>query len=270
MQVGEWLRIATQFLQSKGILTARLDALILLEDILAINRAMLLAEPSTDMSDVQVAVLQKLLSRRAHHEPMAYIRGRAEFFGRSFKISPDVLVPRPESETMIELLKELPDLPSRPKIADIGAGSGALGISAALELPNASVDLLEIDDAVITNAQTNVDLFTLKLTVIKSDLLKQAHKPYDVLLCNLPYVPDDYAINKAAEYEPPLALFAGPDGLDLYRRLFSQIKEIPIKPLYILCESFLSQHTSLVAIAQESNYSLTKTVDFIQQFKHKV
>ncbi len=267
MQAGEWLRIATQFLQSKGILTARLDALILLEDLLNTNRALLLAEPATELSDVQVAVLQKLLARRSHHEPMAYIRGKAEFYGRSFKISSAVLVPRPESEAIIELLKGITDLPSKPRIADVGTGSGALGITAALELPHASVELLDIDESALQIAQANVALFTLHIVVTASDLLKQAIKYYDVLLCNLPYVPDEFAINKAAEHEPPLALFGGKDGLDLYRRLFEQITGLSKKPLYILCESLPEQHSLLADIAMKYGYNLQKTNDFIQQFK---
>src|SRR5206468_2375228 len=107
MTVGYWLRTATNYLQSKSITTARLDCLVLLEDTLNTKRETLLAEPQTEISDAAVEHLQKLLNRRARHEPLAYIRGRTEFYGRRFRITEAVLEPRPESETMIDMLKHL-------------------------------------------------------------------------------------------------------------------------------------------------------------------
>jgi release factor glutamine methyltransferase len=287
MTTSYWLNTATHFLQSKSITTARLDALILLEDTIGKNRAQLLAEPTMEMKDAWVAHLQKLLIRRSRHEPLAYIRGFSEFYGRKFVINSSVLEPRPESETLIELLLELPLFRSaegsnsvlqehtahanktssnRPTIADIGTGSGALGITAALQLPDATVDLLELDPAAAKVAQFNVDRLTTGLRVILSDLLDSTDAAYDVLICNLPYVPDDYAINKAATFEPVLALFGGPDGLDLYRKLFSQLSAVQKRPLFILTESLPQQHDSLKDLARENGYELDKTADFIQQF----
>ena len=269
MTTAYWLKTATAFLQSKGIQTARLDALILLEDTLKIDRGKLLAEPDMELKDGAVDALQKLLGRRSRHEPLAYIRGKAEFYGRMFKVSSAVLVPRPESETMIELLKSITDLPEQPSIADVGSGSGALGITAALELSSARVELLEIDSAALAISQMNVVLHTTETQVTKSDLLERSSHDYDVLLCNLPYVPDEYVINEAARHEPPIALFAGADGLDLYRRLFNEIAEKRNRPLYVLTEALPVQHADLVTIARESGYALLQTDDFIQVFKYQ-
>jgi release factor glutamine methyltransferase len=280
MTTGYWLKTATQFLQSRAITTARLDCLVLLEDAMQINRAQLLAEPDKDMRDGLVNHLQKLLVRRSKHEPLAYIRGRSEFYGRNFVINQHVLTPRPESEMMIDLLKELYPAPDesapysfsasntqkRLLIADVGAGTGALGITAAMELENASVDLLEIDDEALKVAERNVDLMTSHVTVKKSDLLLGGLKSYEVLLCNLPYVPDAYEINKAASFEPKIALFGGPDGLDLFRRLFEQVSELADRPLYILTEALPSTHDALLAIAVATGYRLLRTEDFIQVF----
>ena len=276
MKIHEWLKQAGKQLKAAGISTARLDALVLLEDVAGIGRARLLAEPDMELSTAQTAKLKKLLKRRAQHEPLAYIRGRTEFYGREFVITPAVLEPRPESETMIDVFKVLAkdglldqkepgnELPLR--IADVGTGSGALGITAALEASNISVDLLDIDPKALTVAKTNVDKFTLNISTIKSNLLEQSAKDYDILLCNLPYVPDDYHINQAAGREPRLAIFGGPDGLDLYRRLFQQISKLSKQPLYILTESLLPQHVALSHIAAEDGYKLTSTDDFIQFF----
>lgn len=260
-------------LSKAGVGTARLDSLVLLEDYLGKDRAWLLAHPDTEILAVQVTELKKLLSLRTEHKPMAYIRGHTEFYGRDFVISSAVLEPRPESETMIDLFRSLlADGSLRlkkgysPKIADVGTGSGALGITAALEVPETSVDLIDIDPETLKIAKMNVDKFTLEVNLIESDLLTNTSLAYDVLLCNLPYVPDDYQINLAASHEPEIAIFGGPDGLDLYRKLFSQVKNLTQQPLYILTESLPPQHHELSKIAAQNGYKLTRENDFIQLF----
>src|SRR5258708_2470149 len=104
----QWLQQATSQLQAAGISTARLDALVLLEDCLYQDRAMLLADPEKKLTAPQLLKLEKLLNRRAQHEPLSYVRGKTEFYGHEFVLTTAVLEPRPESETMIDLLKELP------------------------------------------------------------------------------------------------------------------------------------------------------------------
>lgn len=268
MTLNGWLKQAEQQLSSAGIGTARLDALVLLENVTGKDRAWLLAHPDHKLSTPEQAKLTKLLTRRSQHEPLAYIRGTTEFYGRNFVISPAVLEPRPESETMIDLLKKLPDVPSKPLIADVGTGSGALGITAKLELPDSTVELLEIDEKALKIAQTNVDKYTISVNVLRSDLLSKSSQSNHVLLCNLPYVPDDYQINQAAGQEPKLAIFGGPDGLDLYRRLFQQVANLSEQPLYLLTECLPPQHTVLQAIAEKTQYKLLKSDDFIQVFRH--
>jgi release factor glutamine methyltransferase len=265
MRIDSWMKLTTKKLTQAGIGTARLDALVLLEDVTGRDRAWLLAHPETEILSKELGQLEKLLSRRARHEPLAYVRGKTEFYGHEFVITPAVLEPRPESETMIDCLKELYEKASKGgsnkpawRIADVGAGSGALGIAAALELPSCRVELLEIDPKALQVAKINVDKFTLSINVLPSDLLSAAKNSYDVLLCNLPYVPDHYQINLAASREPRQAIFGGPDGLDLYRRLFDQIKTLKQKPLYILSECLPPQHAALRTIAQQGDYRTVK------------
>jgi release factor glutamine methyltransferase len=267
MKIEKLLNNSIGSLEAAGIGTARLDALVLLEDVTGQERAWLLAHPEYEIPAAQLAKLEKLFKRRAGHEPLAYVRGHTEFYTRDFVITPAVLEPRPESETMIDCLKSLYKLCKKGpewRIADVGTGSGALGITAALELPDCRVDLLEVDDQALEVAKINVDKFTLNIRVIKSDLLLGTDCNYNVLLCNLPYVPDDFQINQAAGREPKLAIFGGPDGLNVYKRLFNQIKKLKIKPLYILCESLPSQHNELLKVARKAGYSLKVADDFIQ------
>jgi len=265
MHIANWLQQASQQLSSAGITTARLDALVLTEDRLGKDRSYLLAHPELEINDADKNVLTQQLAERSRHVPLAYIRGKSEFYGREFIITPAVLQPRPESETMIELLLDL-DLPSDVRIADVGTGSGALGITAQLELPTATIELLDIDASALAVAQMNVVNHTLAIKVVKSDLLEHTDRNYDVLLCNLPYVPDDFHINTAALHEPKLALFGGPDGLDLYHSLFADIQNLQYKPLYILTEALPPQHSALRSIAGDHGYRLLKSADFIQVF----
>jgi release factor glutamine methyltransferase len=280
MHINKFLIFMVESLQAAGIGTARLDALVLLEDVTGRDRSWLLAYSESELSATQTAKLEKLLKRRTRHEPLAYLRGQTEFYGREFVLTSAVLEPRPESETMIEQLKALPVFgPVIPnsgaypakrgqviRIADVGTGSGALGITARLELPKTEVDLLEIDPAACKVAKTNVDKFTLNIRVIRSDLLAASRQDYDVLLCNLPYVPDDYQINRAATREPRLAIFGGPDGLDIYRRLFDQVSQLKKQPLYILTEALPPQHAVLAELAAQAGYRLNASEDFIQVF----
>ncbi len=267
MTNNEWLKEATNSLKAANIGSARLDALILLEDEIEQDRAWILAHPEHGIMAQSLKKLNKKLARRANHEPLAYIRGFSEFYGRRFKVNKRVLEPRPESEAMIDLLKEL-KLPKKAWVADIGTGSGALGITAALELPNHNVDLYDIDASALAVARHNCALHELHLHCYKRNLLNRSARPYDVLLANLPYVPEKWKINQAAAMEPRIAIFGGKDGLSLYRQLFEQIAKLPWRPNYVLTESLPPQHKKLAEVAKKAGFKLQKSQDFIQLFKN--
>lgn len=267
MKVEEWLKQAANTLKTANIGSARLDVLILLEDEIDRDRAWILAHQEQPILTVSLKKLNKKIVRRATHEPLAYIRGFTEFYGRRFKVNKRVLEPRPESETMIDLLKEL-RLPKTSWIADIGTGSGALGITAALELHNHNIDLYDIDAAALAVARHNCALHELHLHCYKRDLLNRPVRSYDVLLANLPYVPNKWQINQAAAMEPRLAIFGGQDGLDVYRRLFEQLTKLNWQPQYIFTESLPPQHPKLTEIAKEASFKLRQAQDFIQLFEN--
>lgn len=266
MRLDEVLKKVEAELKKAGISSARLDSLILLEDTLHHGRAWILAHPEAQVSIVQARRLMRKVERRARHAPLAYVRGHTEFYGRVFKVNRHVLEPRPESETMIEMLKHL-RLPASPAIADVGAGTGALGITAALELHNSKVDLYEISAGALAVAKHNVHLHELHLHTRKMNLLSRPLRPYDAVLANLPYVPDTWHINEAAMAEPKIAIFGGKDGLDVYRKLFAQLDRFTWKPKYVLTESLPPQHERLAGIARQHGFTLFKTDDFIQAFK---
>lgn len=261
----DWLVWATQQLSAENIATSQLDALVLLEDCLQIPRANILAHPETQLSRDKIEKLGPQIARRKTHEPLAYIRGKTEFYGREFIVNHYTLEPRPETEAMIELLKKY--CPDSATIADIGTGSGAIAITAALEIPRAVVVATDVSSKCLAVTKKNIQKFSLAIQCFEGDLLDPLkEQKLDVLLCNLPYVPDDFDVNEAARHEPKLALFGGKDGLDLYRKLFAQINERAQKPKLILTESLPNQHKELEQIAQKSGYKLQETNDFIQVF----
>ena len=265
MTTQKWLNQAVDTLTNAGIGTARLDALVLLEDVLNKDRAHLLAHPETILTTEQQKVLKGLIQSRAKHEPLAYIREKTEFYGREFKLNHDVLEPRPESETMIDLLKKL-KLPAKPVIADIGTGSGAIAITAKLEIPTANVFATDIDENCLVLTRQNAKKYETKMTILHGNLLEPLKKPVDVILANLPYVPDHYQINQAALQEPRIAIFGGEDGLELYRQLFKQLKTGKYGKPVVFTESLPFQHQDLAKIASQTNYKQTQEDDFIQVF----
>lgn len=263
VNINDWLSSSTKKLRASGIGTARLDCLVLLEDTIGKDRAWLLANPDHKLSTSQVKKLDTLVARRAAHEPLAYIRGKTEFYGRDFIINYNVLEPRPESETMIELLKNLSGI---DRIADIGTGSGALGITANLELPETEVIASDIDPKCIKLARENANKHNVEIDFYAGDLLDPIAKPIDVIIANLPYVPTDFKLNDAAMQEPKIAIFGGTDGLDVYRRLFAQTAKLSQVPKYILTESLPFQHKELSKIAESAGYRQFDKADFVQLF----
>lgn len=266
MKLLDYLSDATRLLTDAGIITARLDALVLIGDVIGKDRAHLLAHPEIELTHEQQIQLQKLLDGRATHEPLAYIRGKTEFYGREFVVNNDVLEPRPESEDIIELLKQQ----SADTIIDVGTGSGALAITAKLELPQAQVLALDIDQNCLTVTRQNARKHGVDIKFLQGNLLEPVFDhPMQhpvAILANLPYVPDDYAINTAATHEPKLALFGGQDGLNLYRTMFQQLNEYFPTGTLVFTESLPNQHTELMNIALTQNYTQVDHRGFIQVF----
>lgn len=261
--VQDFLKTATAQLSEAGIESARLDALILLEDAVGVDRAHLLAHPDQTIPPPILTTLRAQLFERVKYIPLAYIRGFAPFYGRLFTVDTSVLVPRPETEAIIDLLKEATtDKPIH--CADVGTGSGCLGITATLEVVGVTVDLYDIDAGALAVAKQNARNLKVHCRYHRHDLLHGIKRHYDVVLANLPYVPTGLSINQAAKHEPPLALFAGQDGLDVYRRLFSQL--VTLRPTHVITESLTSQHQALTELARHTGYRLKATKGLAQHF----
>jgi len=267
MNISEWLEKTTTTLQNKGT-TPRLDAEVFLCHVLGKDRAEILAHSDDDLEEASASKLKKLIARRKKNEPIAYILGKSEFYCREFFINKDVLVPRPESETMIDLLR---DQGVEGVIVDVGTGSGALAVTAKLELPATEVFAIDIDPNCIKLAEKNAQNHDARIDFFTGNLLepylklKTKNSPL-IILANLPYVPNGYQINEAARHEPELAIFGGMDGLDLYRELFSQISHLKSKICFVFTESLPEQHQELESLAKKAGYKQISARDLIQVF----
>jgi release factor glutamine methyltransferase len=270
MKISQALAWGQETLTKSGIATARLDALVLLEDNLKLDRAHILAEPDEPASESALRLFRKQINQRAEHLPLAYIRAKTEFYGREFVLTAQVLEPRPESEAMIEEYSALP-LKDSAAVIDVGTGSGAIIITAQLERPHALACATDISDACLHLAAKNAVRYNVKLDLYKGDLIKPippaVWEREAIVLANLPYVPDSWQLNPPAMREPKIAIFGGPDGLRLYRRLFKQLLALSPMPQWVLTEALPPQHNELSVIAHNSGYKLIKTNDFIQVFK---
>ena len=225
------LREASERLTQAGCESPRLDAEILLARCLCVNRAYLVAHGEETLAADVWARFRSWVQRRERREPVAYIIGRREFYGLDFAVTPAVLIPRPETEHVVEAVLELAQA-RHPQgegvsIVDVGAGSGAIAVALAVHLPLARVCALEASPDALAVAWANADRHGVaeRVCLVESDLLSGLPWQADILVANLPYVSDEEWENLAPEirlYEPPLALRGGPDGLDVIRGLLRQ------------------------------------------------
>jgi release factor glutamine methyltransferase len=266
------LTLATQTLAASEHLrpNAHRDAELLLLHTLQIPRTTLLAHPTRELSAAEESLYESLLQRRLRNEPIQYITGQQEFYGLPFKVTPAVLIPRPETEHLVEaVLHHLPiDQPT--KIVDIGTGSGAIAIALAVHLPQAQITALDISPEALAIASTNAETNNVanRITFLQSDLLSAIayETPYDAIVSNPPYIPETDSPTlhpEVRDHEPHTALFAGTEGLDIYRRLIPQAHAL-LKPNGLLSlEIGHGQREALAALLHDWH-----NVNFVDDLQH--
>jgi release factor glutamine methyltransferase len=229
MTLGQWLeRGECQLRDAPHPERARRDAETLLLHLLGRNRAWLVSHLDDQFGGCKSIGYAALLERRRRGEPIQYITGETEFYGLPFRVTPDVLIPRPETEHLVEKVIEFLARVSRPRIVDVGTGSGAIAIALARALPDSEISALDLSEKSLNVARENADRNAVadRLQFVHGDLLAPLPAgQFDVVVSNPPYVPTtdrDTLPYEVREYEPELALFAGDDGLAVYRRLIPQ------------------------------------------------
>ena len=218
-----------QKLEAAGIPDARLEAEVLVMNVMRMARQNIFGGQDTEVSEQQQTALDVLLERRYNREPLAYLLGQREFYGINVMLTPAVLIPRPETESLVEhaLFMALMGMESTDMIiADIGTGSGAIAINLAIHLPAAKIFAVDVADEVLDVAAFNIRAHGVseRVTLGIGDLLEPVPEPIDLIVANLPYIPTDRisTLQPEVQQEPALALDGGPDGLDLIRRLLTQ------------------------------------------------
>jgi release factor glutamine methyltransferase len=246
----------------------RRDAELLLMRLLGCDRAYLLTHPDAVLSAEQAVMYESWLRRRAAHEPIQYILGEQEFFGHTFTVTPDVLIPRPETEHLVEALLERVPHDQRLRIADIGTGSGAIAVALACSLPQAQLTAVDISEAALAVATQNACAHHVaeRIRFLQSDLLSAiAGECFDAIVSNPPYVAEiDWGSlePQVIDYEPATALFAGPSGLDVYERLIPQA-HAALKPGgWLLMEIGLGQRDAVAGLL--SGWKNVSFVDDLQ------
>lgn len=237
--------------------TEPLDAGVLLAHVLDRPRTALLAHPEMPLTDEQAAQFATLVKRRAAGTPIAYLIGRHPFYDRDFLVTPDVLIPRPETEHLIDAALAWARGRVVLRVADIGTGSGAIAVTLAAHLPDAHVHAVDCSPAALDVARQNAERAGVggRITFHQGDLLAPLlaqGEPLDLIAANLPYIPTaDLAALDVARHEPVLALDGGPDGLDAIRRLLTQAPRVLAANGLILLEIGAGQGEAAAGLARE-------------------
>jgi release factor glutamine methyltransferase len=248
---GEVLQAARVRLTSTSQYPRR-DAELILAHVLGCDQTALLTHPERLLSPVEADQFESLLKRRLASEPVQYLTGAQEFFGLLFEVTPDVLIPRPETEHLVEAVLERFDREASLRIVDVGTGSGAIAVALAHALPQSRVTALDLYPAALEVARRNAQRHGVidRVTLRQSDLLAAASAAeFDVVVSNPPYIADGEKLEpQVANYEPRFALYAGPTGLEAYERLIPQACKV-LKPRgWLIMEIGYGQRPALEAL----------------------
>ena len=217
-----------------------------------------------DITEEEYNEIMEITARRSMGEPLQYILGETEFMGLTFKVNDNVLIPRQDTETLVEtVIKKIKD--KNVRVLDIGTGSGCVGISIAKLCPNAEVTMLDYSEAVLDVAEENAKLNDVNVNLIKCDILEEIPEgKFDVIVSNPPYIETDTIFsldNIVARYEPPEALDGGFDGLMFYQRIAELAPEIMDDNSFLAVEIGYNQAEAVTEILDEAEFSAIKVIE---------
>lgn len=255
-RIKDILDWTTRFFLEKGIEEPRLEAEVLLARVLKKNRVYLYANYEAPVNQEERVSYRKLISRRVKGEPLAYIVGCKEFMSLEFELGPDVLIPRADTELLVETVMDLAKDKADLRICDVGTGSGAIAVSLAYYLPDAMIFATDISSRAVEIARKNAGRHKVDIHFSQGDLLYPLlnEEKFDIITANLPYIsPDEYEeLDRGIrQYEPRGALLAPGDGLDIYRRFLPQAFNMLKPGAYLLIEIGCNQGRQALIMGQE-------------------
>jgi release factor glutamine methyltransferase len=261
MTVREILNETTRSFETLGIPSARLDAEVLLAFCLKLDRLEFLKNPEMQINKAQQNQFQKLVARRLKWEPVAYITGSKEFWTFVLEVNKDVLIPRPDTEVIVEETLNICKTQnfSKPLILDIGTGSGAIALAIAKEISDARVAATDISKAALALARKNAGNLGLKKQIkfLQGNLFEPVEGFFDIIVSNPPYIADhEYQELPMGvkKYEPKIALWAGQTGVEFYEKLIYQSKNHLNKNGWLLLEIGAKQEASVRKIMENCEY----------------
>jgi release factor glutamine methyltransferase len=272
LTVLDVLNKSTEYLVKKGIESPRMNAELLLADILKCKRLELYLMYDRPLTEKELTEYREYLKRRSTFEPAQYIIGTVEFYGLEFKVSPAVLIPRPETEILVETVINSVSKEDELRIMDIGSGSGNISIAIAVNLPNAYVIGIEISESAITVAEENLKKYDLnkRVSFLNYDILslnRDEFSDFDIIVSNPPYVSkEDYGKvqKEILNYEPNIAVTDFHDGYKFYREIISLASHI-LKPYgKMFLEIAQGQSKNINEIMKENNF---KEISIVQDYQ---
>ncbi len=276
ISIANALTLGAQLLDAAGVDEARMEAGSLLAPVLRRDRAFIIAHAEDALTDEEMRSFRGFVGRRARREPLQYITGRQEFFKLEFEVTPDVLIPRPETEIIVETAWELLRDVARPLVADIGTGSGCIVISLLNELPNAHAVATDTSPLALRVARRNAERHGVidRLTLLESDCLSALEPAgqFSLIASNPPYVSDNErnAMQREVIYEPAAALFAGPDGLAVIRRLLRDARLFLQRDGYLVFEIGFGQHEAVKNLIDRDVWKLLEIREDLQSIPRTV
>ena len=268
LSIADFLAISTKTLSEAGIASARLDSELILAHVLRRSREWLLAHDTDTLTQSQQRQVRQLLLQRTQHRPIAYLTGRRDFYGHSFLVNEQVLVPRPESEVILAMLDELMQDNHLRTVLDVGTGSGCLAISIKLAHPDLAVGACDISGSALSVARHNAARLLPSGRQIKfyqSDLLSDlpADSRFDLIVANLPYLPPGQdGLSPELAYEPATALYADDDGLSLIKQLITTAPAHLTPRGHLLLEMNTDQVETVASYATDYRYQVVKQEPF--------
>lgn len=249
---------AKKIFECNNIESASFEAMCILEHVFGKKLSVLLLEKPT-ASEEQKNTVNNLAYRRICGYPLQYLLGKWEFFGLPFYVGEGVLIPRQDTETLVETVLKI-KLPENPKILDLCSGSGCIAVSLALNIKNADVTAVEISDKAAEYIKKNAELNNTDLNIVKDDVLSEKtaeiFSGIDAIVCNPPYLTADdmKSLQKEVTFEPETALFGGKDGLDFYRNITKLWKDCLKSGGILAYEIGMGQEDAVMKILEENNF----------------
>ena len=266
LTVLEIIKRTTGFFEQRGVESARLNAELLIGHALGLKRMQLYLQFERPLAEAELEKIRPLVKRRGAREPLQYIMGETEFAGLKLKVDRRALIPRPETERLIELI--VAKFPTPPAtVLDLGTGSGAIALALAKAWPEAAVTALDRSAEALALARENAAVCGLgeRVTLLASDWFSAvpAGARFDLVMANPPYLSDAETAATAPEvkdFEPRAALSAGPDGAADLRRILAKARDFLNAGGLLACETGIAQHAELASLAKTQGYARVESL----------